>query len=207
MNNIGKKIIDIRVIYAAISVLTLIVVIAGSTYAFFLASISSDDDIKGSTFDFDVTLKVNRVSKGDKNLVPIYDGTVASHPSQLDTAASEENDCVDKNGRTVCYIYAIEITNNSDDDVTVDTNLSLSGPTNIKWASMSNRTTVGDTHISSYESIDDDATLGSGKNKMIYIMVYLNNTGNNQLDVDGNKSFSGVVSVVSSSGEYIQAQF
>lgn len=202
-----KKVFDLRFIYAIVSVLFLIVAVAGSTYAYFLATISSDNNITGNTLDFDVDLEVKRVSKGDKGLIPIYDGSIDGHPSQLSTAAEEANDCIDKNGRTVCQIYEIKITNNAESEITLNTDLSLSGIENIKWATMSGRTTVGDTHLSSESNVDRETSLGNGESKTLYIMVYLNNTGENQTVSDGNKTFSGTVTVSASTGAYIQAQF
>lgn len=195
-------------LFAIVGVAVLIVAVAGSTFAYFSASATATGTpIAGETLDVALGVTATRVSKGTGKLIPIYDGSVSGHDSQLSTAASSTYDCVDKNGYTVCQIYEITITNTGGDATTVNTSVSLTGTTNLKWANMTNRTTVGTTHTLSDTSVATNATLAANGTVKQYIMVYVNNTGGNQTSADGGKDFSGTVTVEASTGAYVQASF
>lgn len=201
---------NLNLVYAIVGVFALIIAVAGSTYAYFSASISANNKVTGNTLDVELGLDVQKVSKGTGKLVPIHDGTVSDHESQLSTAASTTNDCVDKKGYTVCHIYKVTITNNGNSDMTVDTTITLNvnGNENIKWANMSNRTTVGQVHPNSEKTIATGTPLTeSGGTAELYFMVYLKNTGANQTTADSGKSFTGNITVTASTGERIQAEF
>lgn len=206
-NEVNKKSYNAPLIYAICGVLLLVIAVAGSAYAYFTASANANNSISGSTLDVSLGVTATRVSKGTGKLIPIYDGSVSGHASQLSTAATSTNDCVDKNGNTVCQIYEIAITNTGTDATTVDTTLALTGSTNLKWANMTNRTTVGTTHVKTDTSVATGISLsGSGTVKQ-YIMVYINNTGANQTTDDGNKTFTGSVTVTASTGAQVEATF
>lgn len=199
---------NLNLMYAILGVSALIISVAGSTYAYFSASVSANNKVTGGTLDVSLDLKVDKVSRGDGKLIPIYDGTVTEHPSQLSTAATAENNCVDKNGYTVCHIYKITITNNGNADIDVDTTIALTGNTNIKWANMTDSTTVTTIHENTESSLATDTHLTeSGGNAELYFMVYLKNTGANQTTTDSNKTFNGNITVTASTGDKIQAEF
>lgn len=201
----GNRKISGPLLYAIIGVTVLVVAVAGSAYAFFAASASDNSTISGETLDIKLGLKVEKVSAGTGNLIPIHDGTNAT--SQLAKAASASNSCVDNNSRTVCHIYKITISNTGGDDATVNSTVSLSGSTNLKWANMSNQTTVGTTHDKTDITVATNVSVNAGGSSIQYIMVYINNTGDNQTAADGATAFSGVVAVTASTGEAVQATF
>ena len=196
-----KKKISGPLLYAIIGVTVLVVAVAGSAYAFFAASATDTGTIKGDTLDIKLGLKVEKVSTGTGNLIPIHDGSNST--SQLAKAASASSSCVDDNGRTVCHIYKITISNTGGDNSTV----ALTGSANLKWANMSNQTTVGATHAKTDTTVATNASVNAGGNSVQYIMVYINNTGDNQTAADGGTSFSGVITVTASTGEAVQATF
>lgn len=205
-----------KIIYAAASVILIIIVTISATYAYFSASTSSDNDITGSTLDINLGLKVNKISATGSmsaNLIPIYDGSTNGYASQLETAAMEKYNCVDKNNYTVCQIYEVIISNTGKNDTNVNTFISFNkkNVNNLKWASMSGANTVisGQTHNITNNVNDTIASntklVGNGSDKL-YFMVYVNNTGNDQSEQDKD-GFTGTVTVSATTGEKIQVTF
>lgn len=192
-----------------IAVCLLVVAVVGATYAYFTASVTSDT-FTNKTLDVKlskptVELVSDTGSKG-AGLIPIYDGTVAGHDSQMATAVSAAKKCVDKNGYTVCHVYKVTINNTGVDATTIDTSVSLNkgGSTNLKWASMSNQTTFGSIEPT---LLGDDVTLAGSGNSIQYFVVYISNTGNDQTTPDSGKTYTGTVTVTASTGAQIQAEF
>lgn len=205
-----------KVIYATASVILIIIVTISATYAYFSASTSSNNDIKGSTLDINLGLKVNKISATGSmsdNLIPIYDGSIDGYSSQLETAAMERYNCVDKNNYTVCQIYEVIISNTGKNDTSVNTFISFNkkNVNNLKWASMSDANTVisGQTHdiVNNVNNTiaSNIKLVGNGSDKL-YFMVYVNNTGNDQSEQDKD-GFTGTVTVSATTGEKIQVTF
>lgn len=211
--NNNEKTFNKPLIYAICGVALLIVTIAGSAYAYFTATASNTNAISGKTLDVQMSIaSVTRVSKGTGDLIPIYDGTVSGHDSQLSTATNSTNDCVDKKGYTVCQIYQITINNAGANATTVDTSITLSSTsTDIKWAKMSARNTFNSTlPTNNYlaQSVALPAKSGSTNGSVTqYFVVYLKNTGADQTSADSGKSFTGTVTVTASTGAQIEATF
>lgn len=211
-----SKIKNKKVLYAIIIVILIIVITTSFTYAYFSAISNNDNDIKGSTLDVSLGLKVNKISAtggmGD-SLIPIYDGSITGHDSQLETASKSEFNCVDKNDYTVCQIYEVIISNNGGDDISVNTFISFDkkGVNNLKWALMRDENTVvsGNTHditTNINDTIASDTLIkGKGSSKL-YFMVYVNNTGSDQSEEDKD-GFTGTVTVSATSGEEIYVNF
>ena len=105
-----KKKFNGKLVYLIIGVAILIVTVAGSTYAYFTARVTTPENtITGSALDIKLGVTASLVSKGTGKLIPIYDGSVAEHETQLTTAVSTASDCVDKNKNTVCQVYEIKV--------------------------------------------------------------------------------------------------
>ena len=209
-------------VYAILGVAVLIVAVAGSTFAYFTAQATADEEISGEALDIALGVTLAPVSAtGTKGsgLIPIFDGSVAKDDedntvtSQLQNAANATNQCVDKNGYTVCQVYEISITNTGTDSTTVDVTVNIDKKqlSNLKWANMTDLKTVGTTHdITSGDDaivIEDvaltkDNTAANPVKK--YIMVYVNNTGTAQTDKG---DFTGRVTVTASTGDKVQAAF
>ena len=138
-----EKRINKPLIYAIAGVALLVIAVSGSAYAYFTASASSPSNaISGKTLDVQMSVtSVERVSKGTGDLIPIYDGTVSGHASQLSSATNSTNDCVDKNGYTVCQIYKVTINNNGTNSTNINTTITLNGTNDVKWARMTARNT------------------------------------------------------------------
>lgn len=212
--------------YAILGVTVLVLAIAGSTFAYFTASANADTPIEGEALSIKLGVTMSKVSKVGENgegLIPIYDGSVtededgASVTSQLQAAASATNQCVDTKKYTVCQVYEISLTNTGEDSTTVDVTLNINKKSlsNLKWANMTDATTVstGSNAIHDITSnvdavvIEDVAlTKDNTEDNPVkkYIMVYVNNTGTAQTDTG---DFTGVVTVTASTGDKVQATF
>lgn len=110
-NNNNNKGVSKQLMFAVAGVALLVIAVAGSAYAYFVASATSDGGVSGTTLNVKldkptVTLVSTKATGG---LIPIYDGTVTGHTSQLSAAATATNQCVDKNGYTVCKVYKISV--------------------------------------------------------------------------------------------------
>lgn len=214
MNENNKK----GYLFAIIGVCTLVIAIAGSTYAYFVAS-STSGSVSGKTLG--VGLKIPPQT-GDTNspgislvsatgtkgngLIPIYDGTVTGHTSQMSTAVSAAKNCVDSNNYTVCHIYKVKIMNTGSDTISVDTTVSLNkgGSANLKWASMTNANTFGSIEPAKLAS---GVTIAANGTSEQYLVVYLNNTGADQTTADSGKNYSFTVTATASTGQQVQATF
>ena len=196
-------------LFAIIGVVTLIVAVVGATYAYFSATATSDQ-YSGKTLSVNLSKPtvelVSNTGQNGQGLIPIYDGTVSGHPTQLPTAVSAAKNCVDKNEYTVCHIYKVTINNTGDDATTIDTSVSLNkgGSTYLKWASMTGANTFGTIQPT---LLGDDVDLAGKGSVTQYFVVYLSNTGDNQTTDDSGKTYTGTVTITASTGSQIQAEF
>lgn len=210
-NNQEKR-MNKPLIYAIAGVALLVIAVSGSAYAYFSASASSSA-ISGKTLDVQLSIaSLRKVSKGTGDLIPIYDGTVTGHTTnQLTTAISTTNDCVDKNSYTVCQVYELVINNGGTNATTVDTEVTVSGSTGIKWAKMTGRNALGDVNLTT-GTLANEVTLPAKANNVNgsvtqYFVVYLQNTGGDQTGADSGKTIKGTVTVKASTGANIEAAF
>ena len=201
----GKKKFSGPLVYAILGVTILIVAVAGSAYAYFAASANVTGNISGETLDVKLSAVVTKVSGANGNLIPIHDGSNGT--SQLSQAATANPSCQDTQGYTVCQIYSIVISNNGTDDTTVNTDVALTGSANLKWANMSNSTTVGAVHAKTDTSVATNTVVSGGGSTTLYIMVYINNTGGDQTSADAGKTVNGTFTITASTGDQIEAKF
>lgn len=210
IENNNNKGVSKQLMFAVAGVALLIIAVAGSAYAYFTASATSDGGISGTTLNVKLDKPIVTLvsTKATGGLIPIYDGTVTGHESQLSAAASAANQCVDKNGYTVCKVYKITVKNSGTTATTVNTTLNLNngGATNLKWARMTSATVV-DTTLPTNSTVSTGKALGAGATLEQYIMVYLKNTGADQTSTDAGRTISGTVTVTASTGANVQAEF
>lgn len=210
IENNNKKGVSKQLMFAVAGVALLIIAVAGSAYAYFTASATSDA-FTGSTLDvkLDKPVVTAVTADGDKGagLIPIYDGTVTGHDSQLSTAVSSTNKCVDKNGYTVCKVYSVSIHNSGKTATTVNFSVSLTSTgTNVTWAKMNSATEFGSLKGSD-NVLASNVGLAGGATVTKHFVVYLKNTGDNQTSTDAGKTISGTVTVTASTGSQVQATF
>lgn len=210
IENNNNKGVSKQLAFAISGVALLIIAVAGSAYAYFTASATSDGGISGTTLNVKLNKPIVTLvsTKATGGLIPIYDGTVNGHTSQLSAAATATNQCVDKNGYTVCKVYKISVKNSGTTATTVNTTLNLNngGATNLKWARMTSATAV-DTTLPTNSTVSTGKDLGAKATLEQYIMVYLKNTGADQTSTDAGKTISGTVTVTASTGANVQAEF
>lgn len=209
-NNNNNKGVSKQLTFAISGVALLIIAIAGSAYAYFTASATSDA-FTGSTLDVKLDKPVVTAVTADgakgAGLIPIYDGTVTGHDSQLSTAVSNTNKCVDKNGYTVCKVYSVSIHNSGSTATTINFSVSLTSTgTNVTWAKMNSATEFGSLKGSD-NVLASNVGLAGGATVTKHFVVYLKNTGDNQTSTDAGKTISGTVTVTASTGANIQATF
>lgn len=202
-----KKKINKPLIYAIVGVTLLVIAVSGSAYAFFAASATTNSNISGETLSVNLGISLEQISSGTGSLIPIYDGSVSGHASQLQNAVdSAKGSCIDNNDYTVCKIYKITITNTGTSEITVNTTVNFEEhSTNLKWANMTNQTTVGTTHLHTDTTVAQNTVISGNGNNILYVMVYVNNTG--EVQDDGGASFKGILKVAASSGDNLEATF
>lgn len=222
-NNTNKS----GLIYAIVGVAVLIVAVAGSAYAYYSATAADKDTVKGTAgggaAPILVVAKASATGPRGEMLIPI-DAT------SLDTAAKATSKCVDKNGYTVCQIYKVTITHQTNVKTSYDISLSIpkvSTMPSICAAKMSNENTV--TTISGTDKnpvligtdVDKNASgvitprnisgsicspkdMTNKSTVTCYFMVYIKNDTRAQTD---SGAFTGTVTAVGSNGAEVKAQF
>lgn len=198
--------------YMIIAMLTLIVAIVGATFAYFSLQASDENTVKGNAAKVGLSLEVRKVSvDASGDLIPL-DETLLEKAIAGDSA-TENQMCVDKNGNTVCQVYELKVTNEGTAATAVNGNLTLTAETitNLKWQIMTDQNTpvmdsgqfkgIKDTEVAKNDTIE--ANPGT---KSYYIMIWIDETENEQNDSDVG-SFTGVVSFTSADGSGVTGTF
>ena len=114
-----------NIIYIVIAILTLIVTITGATFAYYTATSTSNNVIKGNMasirFDINVTKKTN--VDNTRGLIPMTNSMVEKAVGN----ASTKGICLDDNGNAVCQIYKMTINNSSTAGMYFDGYVTLTG--------------------------------------------------------------------------------
>ena len=118
-----------------VSVATLVVAIIGATFAYFSASVSSNEGAIGATaYEFDVKVtNIKMIQPGDVNslggIIPMNVNTQVSGKGMLLYALNDATQkCVDTNNYQVCALYEATLSNGGSQDVTL--NLAVMTDTN-----------------------------------------------------------------------------
>ena len=193
-------------IYSIISVLLLILLVVGGTYAFFSANAGNNNVIKGGTASApDLDLTVTKISTSAiGNLIPLDNDVdsltkAAKGYNFTGTTYDKTKSCIDKHGYSVCQVYEIKIKNNSTATVVLNGGvIKLEGENtpNIACVVMDNSVSItNNATCMSNTSIADNEKFESAEEKTYYIMVYINNTHEEQHDrgdFNGTISFSSI---------------
>ena len=203
MENNGKGIF-----YGVIGVATLIVAIIGATFAYFTASATNNETIQGNAATVGLNLTVEKVSDGDKGLVPQKPGApLTSAMKGVDaTANSGDDSCIDANGNTVCQVYKITVENTGSAEAKLKGTLSLDGAglTNLKWAIVNDFDSNPTTQTPSGNSLGESVTLSASASQEYYIVIWINETGAEQTD---SGSFTGTVAFNAADGSGVTSTF
>lgn len=189
-----------KIIYLMIVViLTLVVAIIGTTYAYFSANATDTNNIYGSSaYDANtLSVEVTQVSSGNGNLIPQLDSAIQNAV----TGATGKGSCIDANDNTICKVYSIKITNNANVALNVTGKLTLTANdmTNLKWSKGTSATSGFSCSSNSCYGISTtslaDASLTSsadttGNSKTYYVVIWISETNSSQTDKN---NFTGVV--------------
>lgn len=107
-----------------VSVATLIVAIIGATFAFFSASITAENTVDATAYEFDADIKLTAVDTPTGKMIPLLpEGELAEGISDTYTTnlmyAMNEAGCIDSRGYLVCTVYDVEVTNNGTESITL----------------------------------------------------------------------------------------
>lgn len=191
----GKKIA-----FLFVGIATLVVAIAGATFAYFQVTVTNDEDIEGesgyvaSALTMTITHDTNS-TVGTKKLIPQLDSGMA-------TATNTTYKCVDANGNAVCKIFKIVLSNTTDTKFYVTGTLQLSdndnnelvdSMPNLKWMQCSGANTCTGTtyNLKSTTSFINNAELAGKTSATYYVVVWISEQNSAQTD---NGSFNGTVS-------------
>lgn len=198
-NNDGKGIT-----FLTIAILTVVVAIAGSTFAFFQVTASNNNVIRGDSAYVSnaLELKVNLSStNATGKLVPQLASSgsgddVVNVLQKAVTGATGKGSCVDENGNTICKVYTITVTNKTTTKYYVTGTLTLTAATmpNLKWAKGTSATAgfsgTGTTYTKADTALASNVELASNASVNYYVVVWINETGEAQED---SGSFTGTV--------------
>ena len=124
MEQQNQKYNKANIFYAVIGVATLMIAVVGATFAYFTATASNNNTIKGNmaTIQFDVTVaKVTDVDESKGGMIPM------SNNMMEQALQSSAGICVDNNGNAVCQVYKITVENSSTAGMFLDGYVTLSG--------------------------------------------------------------------------------
>lgn len=113
------------VFLGVVSVATLVVAIIGATFAFFSASVTSEDRVSAQAYEFNATMSIEQIypSTTTKGLIPldpdqIVEGT--ADKENLLYALNEATDkCIDDNGYQVCALFQVTVRNGGTQPITL----------------------------------------------------------------------------------------
>lgn len=178
--------------FSVLIILTLVVAIAGSTYAFFSVSVT-DSSITGSSAynarSFELTV-THLTSAASGKLIPQLD-------SAINTAVNTTNNCKDARGNTVCQLYQVTVKNVSEVTYYISGTFTLNAETmdNIKWAVASSRTGFDTAAknaktVTTLVNITSATQLAPQGSQTYYIVVWISETGASQTD---SGTFTGTI--------------
>ncbi len=186
-----------KALFCSIIMVLMLIVVTSSTVAFFAIGKSDNETIVGESATEDLALSVSAITDVSKGLVPIKEADIAKG------LKGEGSACIDANGNTVCQIYKLTVTNNSDVNISVNGEVKLTtetGLTNLRYALLtSDKLNIdGESKETSNVSLVSNDVINVGNSKEYYITIYLKDTEEAQ-DAEQGKSFSGAVTFYAAS--------
>lgn len=172
-----------------IAILTIVVAIAGATYAYFSATATNNNTISGTSAYTQNALSISvDLSKGDKtkSLVPQLDSAIQS---------AVTNNCADASGNAICQVYTITVTNNTQTKYYLTGTLALTASSmdNLKWTTGTSATagfSGTSAHEKSYTSLASNVALAGGGSTSFYVVIWISEKNEAQSD---SGTFTGTV--------------
>ena len=207
------------IFYAVVSITTLIVAIIGASFAYFIASASSEERAveTGSTsfelgYDdtFDKLINTDLVP-ADKE-VALY--AALNQPDGTIPEGKEEPNprCKDDNGQSVCSIYTFKVTNPANSGTNQRIHVSMNVPVNtfenlqLTVVNPNNGNQVmEEIHLDPLQITDFElegltTDLPAGEEVTYQMILWVKNIDEDQTQADANKSFAGTITVYPESG-------
>ena len=211
MNNKIQTNDTVKNINLFLTIIILILIISGSTFAYFAFS-ASNTMIGGNAGEVDLTLTVTKVlpttNTTDDILISNY-GEIPSHLNQK---------CTDGE-YALCQVYRINLANsNTGVNTNVKGSLSFNNATvpNLSWIYLGESYDASTTYTSNmlpntfhtasstFTNFIDSYLLTSGSNKDFYVLVWVNESEEEQTDTG---TYSGIVRFEDSNGKGVTSTF
>ncbi len=218
-----------KILALIILIVTLTVTTTGATYAYFALSATNTGTITGTSATVGGTLTVARILPTDTNwnsstkvMVPQLSANTTSRTNALKTAI--DGGCVDANNNVACQVYRITFLNQGNAEIRINSLLSLTSTmTNLKWYTVKEQNDIASIPASvtytypgsftakygnakSITALGASQTLNSNNYRYWDVVLWIEETGNDQYSADGNMNFTGDVTIqaTDSSGAVIQ---
>ena len=186
-----------------ISILTLFVILAGATFAYFSVSVSSEEgSVGGEAAVINIRL----------DILPLYTGKALIPTNDSDIDKAYASSCVDKTGNGACSAYTIKVRNDGQDAEYIgNINFDLTDITNLKYRLLDSSGNVYQDTVTidsgQEQPLGNKFTVASGTEKTFTLIVWLPNVDRDQSGEDANGSYSATVTYTSSSGSKVTGMF
>ena len=185
----NKKNININNFYVIISLLTLVIMLVGATFAYFSTVVKADDPISVSSVDIRLEL----------NIRPLYNGLPLLPTNDDDINLAYQNECKDSYGNGACTAYTVEIKNTGGRQEIISTlKIDNENYKNLKYI------LINPENNSIYQDITSVSTtptqlgeiveLDSGESKEFILLIWISNLVNEQ-DYEQGQEFVGIITV------------
>lgn len=201
----------IKKLYIVVLVITILISTATISFSYFISSSRGKNNVEAESAKLGLDLKVERVtSENTIGLLPVKDTDL-----QRAIEGTNNESCVDENGKGKCQIYKVTVANTGNITSTLSSKVSLfatgekSKFKNLKWAeisSLTDSTPFGDIHTMNDEVWKKYFVMGPKSIASFYIMIWISDLDIAQNDQDtGN--FSGIIRFDSTAGTGVNSTF
>ena len=202
---------SLKKLYIVIIVLAILLTTATISFSYFFSASKSKNEVNPQSAQLGLKLDVKRITS-DKTigLLPIKDNEL-----QNSFKGTNNISCVNEEGKGLCQLYKVTITNTGNITSTLSSKVNLyatgekSKFTNLKWAEINSETDstiFGRIHTMNDENWKTTFIMGPKSNASFYLLVWLSDTGEAQNKYDyGN--FSGTIKFDSTAGIGTNATF
>lgn len=190
----NKKNININNFYVIISLLTLVIMLAGATFAYFSTVVRAKEPISVSTVDIRIAL----------NIRPLYNGVPLLPTNDKDIDLAYENKCKDSLGNGACTAYTVEIKNTGDKQEIIGTfKIDNENYKNLKYILINPDDNTRYQDITSVSTIPtqlgEKIELETGESKKFILLIWISNLVDEQ-DYEQSQEFIGTVTINSAAG-------
>lgn len=211
MNNKIQTNDTVKNINLFLTIIILILVVSGSTFAYFAFN-ASNNIISGTAGNVDLTLTVTKVLPTTNDTDDILIANYEELPANLNAMCTDGE-------YALCQLYRINLANSSTGvNTNVKGSLSFNNATvpNLSWIYLGDTYSSSTTYTSSnlpntfntassdFTNFVDSYLLSSGNTKDFYILVWVNESEESQTD---NGTYSGIVRFEDSNGKGVTSTF